>query len=711
MVNHILTASSLLAAIFSLFIALLVYTRNHKTELSRIFILLSLSMAFWGFLQYQMRLADTYELAAFWDKFNVLWPFSMVLLFHFILVFSKQRWLLERKLTLVALYSSAMFFSLIDLTTNQITSDPVLEYWGWSSTASPPETLINNLKYIWLVILGLAGLYFVLRFYLERDDPIEKKQAGLVSIGVFIPLGLGLFGEIIFPILGHKVPELTDVEFAFGTGGFIGYAIWRYELFSLTPADAADKIIGTMSDCLLLVDPQGKIITTNQTTLDLLGYQDQELTGHPVEVVFAEDQPKGAIHEKEDTDSAYQVFSDIESSLRTKDQKRIPISLSSSVLHDKFGRNLGLILIARDITDRKITEKQLSLQSEKLKSANEELLVLHSFATAISQTLDLSELIERALSTIFGMKQFNLQAKGGVLLVEGDRLHSVVDLGNDDVFLKRHQDISIDDCLCGLAARTGQMVVTDDAFGDPLHTIESPGLQNHGHVIVPLKVAQKVIGVMYLYLPTGVEIDETLRHLLTTMGNQLAISIDNAMLYEETKKLSLHDPLTGLANRHLMNIELDKEFARAKRTGGPLSLIILDIDHFKIFNDNYGHLKGDELLVNLASILSKAVREVDLAARYGGEEFLLILSDTDVESARKIAERIRMAVESETFLPTSGFQQVNITVSLGISLYDSTVASTDELVSMADKALFSAKRKGRNRVEVYKKSGPSFIND
>ena len=348
------------------------------------------------------------------------------------------------------------------------------------------------------------------------------------------------------------------------------------------------------------------------------------------------------------------AFLDVESSLKTKDKKRIPISLSSSVLHDKFGRSLGSILIARDITDRKLAEKHLFLQSEKLKSANDELLALHRFSTAISQTLDLQELIDRALSTIFDMELFNIQRKGGVLLAEGDRLHSVADLGYEDAFLKRHQDSSFEDCLCGPAASAGQMVVYDETFTDSLHTIKYPEMENHGHAIVPLKIGEKVVGVMYLNLPAGVEIDESTRHLLTTMGNQLAISVENARLYEQTKMLSLHDPLTGLANRNLMNVELDNEFARAKRTGGPFSLIMLDLDYFKNYNDKYGHATGDRLLVDIASLILQEVREVDLAARYGGEEFLLIMPDTDLEQARKVAERIRKATESSTFLITAG---------------------------------------------------------
>lgn len=160
-----------------------------------------------------------------------------------------------------------------------------------------------------------------------------------------------------------------------------------------------------------------------------------------------------------------------------------------------------------------------------------------------------------------------------------------------------------------------------------------------------------------------------------------------ARLHEEAKALALHDPLTGLANRRLMSIELDAMVARAKRGGKPVAAIMLDIDHFKKFNDTHGHPAGDALLAQVAAIAAKEIREADLAARYGGEEFLALLPDSDQQEASAVAERIRRAVEENT----------PVTVSLGVAVSRGEMA--EELIKRADSALYLAKNNGRNKVE------------
>ncbi|KAF0215117.1 MAG: response regulator [Geobacteraceae bacterium] len=158
---------------------------------------------------------------------------------------------------------------------------------------------------------------------------------------------------------------------------------------------------------------------------------------------------------------------------------------------------------------------------------------------------------------------------------------------------------------------------------------------------------------------------------------------------EETRSISLHDPLTGLANRRSMVIHLEKRFEEARRYEGKLSLIMLDIDHFKKYNDTHGHVAGDKMLAKVANVLQREIRSADLLFRYGGEEFLAILPHTDMTMACEAAERLRMAVESD----------VGVTISLGVASCRETIEDKESLVSLADDALYRAKQKGRNRVE------------
>jgi diguanylate cyclase (GGDEF)-like protein len=165
-------------------------------------------------------------------------------------------------------------------------------------------------------------------------------------------------------------------------------------------------------------------------------------------------------------------------------------------------------------------------------------------------------------------------------------------------------------------------------------------------------------------------------------------------LYEETRELSLRDPLTGLANRRFMDIVIERSLAKAKRDGSSLSVIMLDIDYFKKYNDTYGHIAGDKLLVDLATVLLREVRDVDLVVRYGGEEFLIVLYKAELTKACDVAERIRKTVEEEK----------GVTVSLGVSIYVQGMQQED-LINAADAALYQAKRRGRNLVHVSEKTG------
>jgi diguanylate cyclase (GGDEF)-like protein len=170
------------------------------------------------------------------------------------------------------------------------------------------------------------------------------------------------------------------------------------------------------------------------------------------------------------------------------------------------------------------------------------------------------------------------------------------------------------------------------------------------------------------------------------------MTVKNTRTYEETRILALYDPLTNLANRRLLDMELEKSFAKVKRYGNQLSAIMADIDYFKEYNDTHGHEAGDAILAKVAALFLRNIRETDLAVRYGGEEFFILLPQTSVAEAREIAERMRRSVEEEA----------GLTVSLGVATYHEDMKDREEVVKEADDALYRAKQNGRNRVEVMK---------
>lgn len=159
------------------------------------------------------------------------------------------------------------------------------------------------------------------------------------------------------------------------------------------------------------------------------------------------------------------------------------------------------------------------------------------------------------------------------------------------------------------------------------------------------------------------------------------------------------DPLTGLNNRRAFLEGAERDVLRASRYDAPIALIMLDLDHFKVINDTHGHPVGDQVLVALAAVLLKTMREVDIVGRLGGEEFAILMPDTAVEAAVQAAERIRQAVEAMT-LEVAG-QRIACTASFGISAFHPDDGSINDMLSRADRALYRAKRLGRNRVEEY----------
>ncbi len=186
------------------------------------------------------------------------------------------------------------------------------------------------------------------------------------------------------------------------------------------------------------------------------------------------------------------------------------------------------------------------------------------------------------------------------------------------------------------------------------------------------------------------------------IGNTIFKYIEGSNLeaayHEEIYRLTITDGLTRLYNKRYLLESLEKEIARAKRYGRLLSLIMIDIDHFKHINDRYGHLTGDAVLKELGKIILNRVRQEEVAARYGGEEFVIILPETDIKGARAVAESIRRIVERHVF-EFEG-QALRVTISAGTAEYDPERHSTPkDLIMDADEALYRAKNNGRNRVE------------
>lgn len=212
---------------------------------------------------------------------------------------------------------------------------------------------------------------------------------------------------------------------------------------------------------------------------------------------------------------------------------------------------------------------------------------------------------------------------------------------------------------------------------------------------IPLRAGKRVSGALFV-TRTGDSFTARELRLLRIYLNHAAVAIENAIVYERVDSLAATDALTGLYNRRYLEHALAREIARADRTTSSLALLILDIDHFKSFNDTYGHTMGDIVLKRVASTLKDALRKGDVLGRFGGEEFVVLLPQVTPKGALESAERIRAAVAEASLHP--GGPRRNVTVSIGLAMCPDHAERSETLIQAADRALYLAKERGRNRV-------------
>jgi diguanylate cyclase (GGDEF)-like protein len=250
----------------------------------------------------------------------------------------------------------------------------------------------------------------------------------------------------------------------------------------------------------------------------------------------------------------------------------------------------------------------------------------------------------------------------------------------------------------------------------PLPCAHVRGSDAANYLCVPLVPQGETLGVLYIEdnvsllasSPQRVWFEQAaLQRRAVAVAERVSLALANLKLREILRNQSIRDPLTGLYNRRYLEESLNRELHRANRTGRQVSLVMLDLDHFKHFNDTYGHQVGDFLLKEIAAVIRDRVRAGDVACRYGGEEFSLILAEVDIEGARKCMESIREAVRHLS-LNHRGQTLGTVTLSAGIAAYPRHGENPDDLIRAADEALYRAKKAGRDRVAIYEPLEPTL---
>ena len=335
------------------------------------------------------------------------------------------------------------------------------------------------------------------------------------------------------------------------------------------------------------------------------------------------------------------------------------------------------------------TTRELQSALEDESGARDRAALLLTIASAVNSSLALEEVLNVALThagRIMGA------VAGAMYLVEPGK----TDMKREGEYNLAHRargavrKIEEEPVRTAIAAMRPLVVKLDERT--------APGIEGGGHpqhaLVVPVQRSGQLMGAMELYLNSWRELTDDQADLLNGVASQAAIAIRHAQLFQAQEENALTDELTKLPNRRALAQRFLQEMQRARRHHKAIAFMMIDLDHFKQVNDTYGHLNGDAVLAELASILEHGARESDVCARYGGEEFGLILHETTEAGARTLAERIRAKVAAATF--PGGLK---LTISIGVAATDEPALFTT-LMERADQALYAAKQGGRNQVRI-----------
>jgi diguanylate cyclase (GGDEF)-like protein len=365
---------------------------------------------------------------------------------------------------------------------------------------------------------------------------------------------------------------------------------------------------------------------------------------------------------------------------------------------------IGELATSFNVMAEELERRVLDLEEarEKLETS------IHRVAEALSSSLDISSIIQILISESLSIGHFDV---GLVALVDGSTYDHSLSLSTEPDAERHRAEIAA--AVDALRARLQYANPLLPAISSTraLYRATDVGVAELGLdpmwetvLIAPMLSEGRYMGQMVLVSRDHVVLSTSHRRALEFLSAQGATAVSQSYLHQRTREMAITDGLTGLFDHRYFYENLEIEMARASRYGLILGLVLLDVDHFKDYNDRVGHRGGDVLLRRLATVLLESVRETDIVARYGGEEFAVILPHTSLADSVVLAERIRVAVEREPFAQASCQRLGRVTVSIGVAAWLHDSHTVEGLVEAADAALYAAKAAGRNRVVTHDQS-------
>ena len=595
-----------------------------------------------------------------------------------------------------------------------------LKFWNFYYIAS---------SFISGIFWALGGLIFI-----YVDNPLHRCVIFLILIAILTAPALKMIaikyayiafeapiGILLFLISLSITPSVSPQLFI---GVIVVLALLTYSTLS-AHQNLRNSILKTLENNLLIEELKisednfrniienapigmaflsldGKYLDANHVVLDLLGYTKEELRQLSYQQITHPDDLEDSMHAVHKLINEEVSKVTVEKRYIHKNGNIITAISSGTILNQYNNIKIFLTQIV-DISDRVANEHKILALNNKTISTLNELTLLEKnekLVNKLNGMLQLCITMDETYPRINLIAQELFSGFNGALSVlnkSNNSLETVIQWGKDKIL---KNVFSPEDCF---SIREGSITIIDDPkrWVACSHYLTPP---IGGYMVLPLFVQNELLGVIHLSAQSTLPIPKHLQDTALTFSNMVKIALSNIKLRETLREQSLRDALTGLYNRRYINEYLPNELAKIMRDKSTLIVIMMDLDDFKQFNDNYGHEAGDEVLKLIGQIINQNFRVSDTACRFGGEEFLITMSHSELNTCIKRLEAFQKTIKSKSVFFNNQILPF-VTISIGVAVAPMHGSTMDELIQAADHALYTAKKLGKDRVELYEAPG------
>jgi diguanylate cyclase (GGDEF)-like protein/PAS domain S-box-containing protein len=654
-----LSVISFAASILYFFVGFSTLKTNIKSELFRIFFLMTLSLTIWSFTGGFLYLSNNIVEYSFWNKAGAFgWCSFEALVLYFVVVLTENRYARSWYVRLLILLPIPIFLYMV-----LFLFGPGIETKPLVVTIFYTGNFLYNFTYLFLSII------IIFKWGYQSKSQIKKKQADVIVITSIIPFLLNLLFQKILPFYGFELPNMGQIFTLIMLLG-VNFAITQYQFMSIPTSQISNELFNELVGLAFLIDSEGIIMKANKQSYTLLKRKPLEILGRHISETLKHPEIQNIM---KDCEAVRERISLLDITISIDKETVIPFNITIIPLKEMRTNLLrGFLIIGEDIR----TTKRLQDEVKKHKETNNK---LQNSENLFRNTLEITPVAILLISKVTGYILY-LNAQAAELFgVEGKEL-----IG--EYFPENFIDTEDRKFL------VENMYENKSVSKNEIHFKRKNGTEFVGliNMIPSVYYDEEVALACIIDMTEQKKVEETLK-----LNNDYINELNKELIFMNNNLVnkSIKDGLTNLYNHQYMNELLEKKLKEAPETKQKLCLMMLDIDHFKRVNDNFGHQVGDTVLSGVADLIEKNTSSSAYIGRYGGEEFIALLPDIDMEDALLIAERIRLSIGEHDF----GINNLRVTISIGVVQYQGEAANS--LINKADMLLYQAKRNGRNRVE------------